>query len=63
MIETVKHIAPHVIFLESSISYLSEEQARDFYFNQGEELPASEKGQLMNYIVNAREYEEVMAKD
>ena len=53
MIDSVKHIAPHVIFERSSISYLSEEYARQFYDNLGEQIGQDEKAALMNYICRA----------
>ena len=63
MIDSVKHIAPHVIFERSSISYLSEEYARQFYDNLGEQIGQDEKAALMNYICRAHQYEEVYGDD
>ena len=65
ILDSVRHIAPHVVFQNAPISYMFLGQAGKFYQGEGENTNAlnDDPSVLMYYIVKAHEYQEVIHGD
>jgi hypothetical protein len=58
ILDSVRHIAPHVVFQDAPISYMFLGQAGKFYQGEGEDTNAKndDPSVLMYYVVKAYEY-------
>ena len=65
ILDSVRHISPHVVFQDAPINYMFLGQAGKFYQGEGEDTKADNEDPsvLMYYVVKAYEYQEVIHGD
>ena len=62
ILDSVRHIAPHVVFQDAPVSYMFAGQAGKFYQGEGEDTTADndDPSVLVYYIVKPHQYSEVI---